>query len=70
MPVCISSVLSHMFKFSILFTLQRNNFDEQLAAATVQRLFNYVEEVPNAPFATGKEGPGSGNGAHSKGRRP
>lgn len=41
MLVCISCVLSHMFRFSILCTLQKNDFDKYFTAATIQQLFGY-----------------------------
>ena len=52
-------MLSHMFKFSILFTPQKSDLDKWFAAAAVQQLFRYEEEA-SLPLAPDEEGPKGG----------
>lgn len=49
-------MLSHMFKFSILFTPQKSDLGKWFAVAAVQQLFSYEEEA-SLPLAPGEEGP-------------
>lgn len=55
MLVCISCLLSHMFTFSILFTLQKSDLDKRPAG----QLFSYGDEA-SPPSAPAEEGPQCG----------
>lgn len=60
--MCLSGVLLHMLKLSILFPLQKWDFSKWLAVATVQQLFRFGEGA-SWPLAPGEGHPRRGGGA-------
>lgn len=56
MPVRVSCVLSHMFKFSILFTPPESDLATWFAAAALCQQSGSGEET-SLPVAPGEEGP-------------
>lgn len=69
MLVCLSGVLSHMLKLSILFPLQKWDFSKWLAVATVQQLLRFGEGA-SWPLAPGEGHPRRGvGGVQGRGAR-